>query len=100
MFMKRLKMQIMVALNHRRCWPEITIEILRGTLRPSNKMRIMYGAKLTPNSLKIYFHDLLKKGFIEKMKNSDRGVKYKITGQGRTLLEVLRKAEVLFFSEE
>jgi predicted transcriptional regulator len=84
----------------RRSWPEITAEILEVTLRPSNKMRIMYGSNLNFERFHRYFYDLLRKGFIEEVNSSDSCDKYKITERGRTLLEVLRKAEALLFSEE
>jgi predicted transcriptional regulator len=84
----------------RRSWPEITVEILEVTLSPSNKMRIMYGSNLNFERFNRYFYDLLRKGFIKEITGSDGRDKYKITEQGRTLLEVLRKAEALLFSEE
>jgi predicted transcriptional regulator len=85
---------------HRRSWPEITAEILEVTLSPSNKMRIMYGSNLNFERFNRYFYDLLRKGFIEEVNSSDSYDKYRITERGRTLLEVLRKAEALLFSEE
>jgi len=89
-----------VAIVPRRSWPEITIEILEVTLAPSNKMRILYGSNLNFERFNRYFYDLLRKGFIEEMNGSDGRDKYKITERGRTLLEVLRKANALLFSEE
>ena len=83
----------------RRSWPEIVLDILEATLTPSNKMRIMYRSNLNFERFNRYFYDLLKKGFIEEM-NGSSGSVYKTTGRGRTLLEVLRKAEDLVFSEE
>jgi predicted transcriptional regulator len=47
-----------------------------------------------------YFYDLLRKGFIEEKNGSNGRLVYKTTERGRTLLEVLRKAQDLFFSEE
>jgi predicted transcriptional regulator len=88
------------SLVRRRSWPEITVEILEVTLSPSNKMRIMYGSNLNFERFNRYFYDLLRKGFIKEITGSDGRDKYKITEQGRTLLEVLRKAEALLFSEE
>jgi predicted transcriptional regulator len=85
---------------NRRSWPEITIEILEVTLRPSNKMRIMYRSNLNFERFNRYFYDLLRKGFIEGVNGSDGRENYKITEQGRTLLDVLKKAEALLFSEE
>lgn len=85
---------------HRRSWPEITVEVLEVTLTPSNKMRIMYRSNLNFERFNRYFYDLLRKGFIEEMNGSDGRSVYTITERGRTLLEVLRKAEALLFSEE
>jgi len=84
----------------RRSWPEIIIKILEVTATPSNKMRILYGSNLNFERFNNYFYGLLRKGFIEEMNGSDGRSKYKITERGRTLLEVLRKAEALLFSEE
>ena len=87
-------------MGQRRSWPEITADILTVTLRPSNKMGIMYKSNLNFERFNRYFYDLLKKGFIMEMKNKDEGRVYKITERGKTLLDVLRKAEALLLSEE
>ena len=84
----------------RRSWPEITAEILEATLSPSNKMRIMYKSNLNFERFNRYFHDLLRKGFIEEKNGSDGRLVYKTTERGRTLLVVLRKAHELVFFEE
>ena len=84
----------------RRSWPEITVDILEATLSPSNKMRIMYRSNLNFERFNRYFHDLLRKGFIEEKNGSDGRLVYKTTDRGRTLLDVLRKAHELVFSEE
>lgn len=86
--------------GNRRCWPEITIEILEVTLRPSNKMKIMYRSNLNFERFNNYFYDLVRKGFIEEINGSEGKEKYKITERGRTLLDVLKKAEALLFPEE
>lgn len=83
----------------RRSWPEITAEILEASLNPLSKMRIMYKSNLNFERFNRYFYNLLKKGFIEEMNGSDRRVMYKTTERGRTLLDVLRKAQELVFSE-
>lgn len=83
----------------RRSWPEITVEILEATLSPSNKMRIMYRSNLNSERFNRYFYDLLRKGFIEEKNGSDGRLVYKATERGRTLLDVLRKAHELVFSE-
>ena len=82
----------------RRSWPEITIEILEATWVPTNKMRIMYKSNLNFERFNRYFHDLLRKGFIEEWNSSNR-LLYKTTERGRTLLGVLKKAQELFLSE-
>ena len=84
----------------RRSWPEITTEILEATLNPSNKMRIMYKSNLNFERFNRYFYDLLRKGFIEEKNGSKGQLVYKTTKRGKTLLEVLRKAQELVFSEE
>jgi predicted transcriptional regulator len=84
----------------RRSWPGITLDILEATLTPSNKMRVMYKSNLNFERFNRYFYDLLRKGFIEEKNGSNGRLVYKTTERGRTLLEVLRKAQDLFFSEE
>ena len=84
----------------RRSWPGITVDILEATLTPSNKMRVMYKSNLNFERFNRYFYDLLRKGFIEEKNGSNGRLVYKTTERGRTLLEVLRKAQDLVFSEE
>ena len=84
----------------RRSWPGITLDILEATLTPSNKMRVMYKSNLNFERFNRYFYDLLRKGFIEEKNGSNGRLVYKTTERGRTLLEVLRKAQDLVFSEE
>lgn len=84
----------------RRSWPEITTDILETALTPSNKMRVMYKANLNFERFNRYFYDLLRKGFIEEKNGSDGRIVYETTERGRTLLEVLRKAQELVSFEE
>jgi predicted transcriptional regulator len=84
----------------RRSWPGITVGILEATLTPSNKTRVMYKSNLNFERFNRYFYDLLRKGFIEEKNGSNGRLVYKTTERGRTLLEVLRKAQDLVFSEE
>ena len=88
------------SLVHKRSWPEITVSILEVTATPVNKMRIMYRSNLNFQRFNRYFYDLLRKGFIEEIKGSDKRSSYKITERGRTLLAALRKVDELLFSEE
>lgn len=90
----------MVSSVHRRSWPEIVSDILEVTLNPTNKMRIMYKSNLNFERFHKYFYDLLRKGFIEEMNDFNGRLVYKTTQRGRTLLEVLRKAQELFSLEE
>jgi len=85
---------------NKRSWPAITVGILEATLHPSNKMRVMYRSNLNFERFNKYFYDLLRKGFVEEMDNGNGRSMYKITERGRTLLEVLRKANELNFSAE
>lgn len=85
---------------NKRSWPAITVDILEATLHPSNKMRVMYRSNLNFERFNKYLNDLLKKGFVEEMDDGNGRSVYKITGQGRTLLEVLRKAQELALSNE
>jgi len=84
----------------RRGWQEITLDILEVTLTPTNKMRIMYKSNLNFERFSRYFNDLLRKGLIEEENDSNGRVVYKATERGRTLLEVLKKAqEIASFGE-
>ena len=83
----------------RRSWPAITVDILEVTLVPTNKTRVMYKSNLNFERFNRYFYDLLRKGFIEEMNDSNGRSVYKTTERGRDLLEVLRVAQELFFSE-
>lgn len=69
-------------------------------MNPTNKMRIMYKSNLNFERFRRYFYDLLKKGFIKEMNGSGGRLMYETTERGRTLLEVLRRAQELFSSEE
>ena len=86
--------------RHRRGWPAITVDILEVTLNPSNKMRIMYRSNLNFERFHKYFYDLLNRGFIEEMYDSDGRKVYRATERGRTLLKVLKEAQELVSSEE
>ncbi len=90
----------MVAIVNRRSWPEITVEILEATLTPSNKTRVMYRSNLNLERFNGYLYDFLRKGFIEEKKGSKGKMVYKTTERGKTLMEVLRKAQELLSSEE
>jgi len=83
----------------RRSWPAITVDILEVTLVPTNKTRIMYKSNLNFERFTRYFYDLLRKGFIEEMNDSNGRSVFKTTERGRDLLEILRMAQEFFFSE-
>ena len=84
----------------RRSWPSIFIDILEASRTPLNKMRIMYKSNLNFERFDKYFSDMLKKGFVEKVRDSNGRTLYKTTKRGRTLLEVLTKAQELVSSTE
>ena len=84
----------------RRGWGTIIREILEVTLTPQKKMRIMYKTNLSYASFNNYFSFCLKKGFIEKTRDSEGNVCYSISQRGRTLLAVLNKAQELVSTEE
>ena len=63
-------------------------------------MKIMYGSNLNFERFNDYFYDLLKKGFIQESNGSGTKELYKISERGKTLLDVLKKAEALLSSEE
>lgn len=84
----------------RRSWSGIVVDILEVALTPSKKMRIMYRSNLNFARFNRYFYDLLKKGFLEEINDSNGKLVYKTTERGRNLLEVLKKGQELVFSEE
>jgi len=84
----------------KRGWPVIVIDILEVTLTPSNKMKIMYKANLNFERFTKYFYDLLRKGFIEEINDSNGRAVYQATERGKTLLEVLKRAQELVSSDE
>jgi predicted transcriptional regulator len=84
----------------KRDWQAISIDILEATLTPQKKMRIMYKSNLNFERFNKYFYDLLRKGFVEEVNDSDGRSSYKISERGKTLLVALRKARELFSSEE
>jgi len=84
---------------HKRGRGTITIDILEATLTPQKKMRIMYRANLNYARFNKYFLDFLAKGFIEQTFNSEGKTCYRISQRGKTLLEVLKKANELGFSD-
>ena len=84
----------------KRSWPEITVDILEVTLHPANKMKIMYGSNLNFDRFNKYFYGLLEKGFIEEINDSAERGYYKITQRGKTLLDVIRKAQDLLNSQD
>jgi len=84
----------------KRGWPVIVIDILEVTLTPSNKMKVMYKANLNFERFTKYFYDLLKKGFIEEINDSNGRTMYQATERGKTLLEVLKRAQELVSSDE
>jgi predicted transcriptional regulator len=88
--------------GRKRAWTDITVDILEVTLVPSNKMKIMYKSNLNFDRFNKYFSDLLRKGFIEEMEDSNpegRRV-YKTTKRGRILLDALKKAQDIASSDE
>jgi len=58
----------------------------------------MYQANLNYVRFHRYLADFLSKGFIEAIKDADGKGFYRITQQGKALLEVLRKANELGYS--
>ena len=83
--------------GNRRSWPEITMKILEVTATPSNKMGIMYRSNLNFKRFSWYFKNMLKKGLIEEIIDSNGRSVYKNTKRGKTLLVTLRKAQELLF---
>ena len=69
-------------------------------MHPANKMKIMYRSNLNFDRFNKYFYDLLKKGFIKETSDSTGRENYKITQRGKTLLDVIRKAQDLLNSED
>ena len=82
----------------KRGWEAITTDILEATLKPEKKMRIMYKSNLNYTRFDKYFQDLLVKGLIETLDDSDGKTAYVISARGKTLLNALKKAREIFDS--
>lgn len=79
----------------RRSRTEVIIDILNEALKGANKTRIMYRANLNFLRFDRYFGELLRAGLVEIVDNPGvefGGVVYKISEEGRELLDTLRKA--------
>jgi predicted transcriptional regulator len=84
----------------KRGWSEIAIDILEATLTPEKKMRIMYKSNLNYARFNRYFHELLRKGFMEEANDPEGKQVYRISKRGRALLAALKKARDLFSADE
>lgn len=82
----------------RRSQRELIIDILTEALRGASKTRIMYRANLNFLRFKQYFSRLESKGLITVISNPGRGIVYRTTEKGKTLLDVLKKAEQIMSS--
>jgi len=70
------------------------MDILVEASQGANKTRIMYRANLNFLRFERYFSELLDKGLIAEVNNPTSGkVIYETTEEGKTLLEVLKKAK-------
>jgi predicted transcriptional regulator len=78
----------------------ITMEILEVTLTPKKKMKIMYKVNLNYLRFNKYLSELLTKGFVEAVKDSEGNRCYLTSQRGRELLAVLKKANDLGFCDE
>jgi len=78
----------------RRSRTQVIIDILTEASEGANKTKIMYRANLNFLRFKRYLSELLVRGLIAEVSNpgSDK-VMYRITDEGKALLEVLKKAE-------
>lgn len=83
----------------RRSKMKITTDILRESLNPASKTRIMYKANLNFLRFQKYLSELLENGLIDEENVLNNGVVYyRTTDKGRDLLQVLKKAEELLFT--
>ena len=71
----------------RRSSLEVIADILR--LKEASKTRIMYSCNMSYHQLQRYLQILLARGFLEKVIVPNPGVKYRITEQGKALLEAI-----------
>lgn len=72
----------------------VIIDILTEASYGANKTRIIYRANLNFLRFKRYLSELLENDLIVEVNNADGGgVTYRTTDRGKTLLEVLKKAE-------
>lgn len=76
------------------------MDILDASRTPIGKTRIMYKSNLNFARFHKYFDDLVEKGFVEEMNNSNGRAVYKTTERGRELMEVLKLARDLLYSTD
>lgn len=77
----------------RRTRTEVIIDILTVALDGANKTRIMYRANLNFLRFNHYLSEMLNKGLLMRENDGNGRVVYKVTENGKTLLEMLRKAQ-------
>jgi predicted transcriptional regulator len=72
---------------------EVIVEILNAAKNDACKTRLMYNVNMNLASFNKYLRELTKAGLVAKINNSQNKVTYKITERGKSLLELLEKAE-------
>lgn len=77
----------------RRSRVEVIIDILTEALKGANKTRIMYRANLNFLRFNCYLSEMLENGLLIEENHDDGRVVYKVTKNGKALLETLRKAQ-------
>lgn len=77
----------------RRSRVEVIIDILTEALKGANKTRIMYRANLNFLRFNCYLSEMLENGLLIEENHDDGRVVYKVTKEGKALLETLRRAQ-------
>jgi predicted transcriptional regulator len=72
---------------------EIVADILTEALNGANKTRIMYRANLNFLRFNSYLSEMLENGLLKKQNDGNGRTVYKVTEDGKGLLETLRKAQ-------
>lgn len=84
-----------MASSTRRSRMEVVMDILSEALEGANKTRIMYRANLNFLRFNSYLSEMLDSGLLMRENNGNGRMTYRVTKDGKTLLETLRKAREL-----
>lgn len=85
-------------MNGRRSHIEVIADIMR--LREASKTQIMYSVGMSYAQLQKYLRYLTEHGFLARESNENSGTCYRVTQNGKRLLEAIEKIEQLLSFDE